>query len=252
MNRIKRSVRFYLQYVNKTETVTLAYYFILGLVPMITLINMVCGYLELNTTLIINSIGEILPSNISPIIASMFMERKTSLLSWFTIIICIYVSSKGTYRMILAVDKMYHVRQEMSFLNLQLHAIFDIFLIMVLFTAALFGFGLLPTLMKEAGLAQYTFLPTVIGFFIVFLMLLIVYKTVPSIHLRFRDCILGALCATVLFAGIALFYTIYLKFAKMSNVYGDYAWLALVLMSVEYFCQAIYFGFAVNALIYIE
>ena len=252
MNRIKRSVRFYLHYVNKTDTVTLAYYFILGIVPMITLMMGMCSYFKINTIMITNTLRMVLPEIISNQIISIFFARNTSMVSWLTIAISVYVSSKGTYRMILAVDKMYHIRQEMSFLSLQIHAIFDIFLIMALFASTLIGFGSLPEIYSQAGIIHYKELTNVSLFVMIYLMLLIVFKTVPSIRIRFRDCLLGALCTEVLFVGIVIFYKVYLMFANPTNVYGSIAGFAFLLMSVEYFCQAIYFGFAVNALMYIE
>ena len=70
---------------------------------------------------------------------------------------------------------------------------------------------------------------------------------VPSLKLRFKEVYLGSLVTSVLFILIIFGFSIYLRFANYSTVYGPFASLAVLLMIFDFFSKAIYLGYAINA-----
>ncbi len=252
MERITRSLRYYKQYINKTDTVCLTYYLILAIVPVITLMMLFINFIGLDRDIMVSVVSKAFTDDATSFIVDLFMDRSSSTLSLITICTSTYVSSQGTYRMILTVDKMFHVRQEMSAFSLRVHAIFDIILIMLLIIGAILGIYFMPDLFEHFNLHIFSGATTIFAILVIYVILVVIFKVVPSIRIRWRDTLLGALCTTVLWCAITLAFRIYLSVVNMSNVYGTFATVALLLMIIDFYSQALYFGFAVNALKYVE
>lgn len=252
MGKLKKAYRYYKKYVHKNDTVSLTYYLILAVIPAVTIFLFITKLAGVDNKLLIDSIHYAFNEDLANSISNILLDRSSTTASVITLCICLVISSQGAYRMILTVDKMYHIRQEMSLFSLQFHAIFDTLLIMLLVLATIIFLGVLPSVLKMVHLEKYVFLLRLFAFVCLYIMLVVIYKVVPSIRVRIRDTLFGAFCTAVLFIVISICFNIYLSIVNMSNVYGSFAFIALLLLSLEFYAQALYFGFAVNALKYVE
>ena len=90
---------------------TLAYYLVLSIIPIITLIAVICSKFSLSTEDIRNFFDIILPSSVEEILLSTFNNVNDSVSIWF-IIIGFILASNGAHSIILASNILYKVENK--------------------------------------------------------------------------------------------------------------------------------------------
>ena len=248
MNKLRRMYDFYVRHVSTEDTTSLAYYFILSLIPAATLLASFAQMLHFDLAKDTSVIKTVFNENIANSVIELLTSRSVSYYSIITLLICLYVCSKGIYRVTRTVDYMYKVDPK-PYMLARFTAALNTLLLVILILGLMVLMTIVPFILNFLNLGPiWSLIQFGGGFFFVLIIMLIMFKVVPSIPLTLKEIYRGALVTSILFILIIFGFSIYLRFANYTTIYGPFASVAVLLLMFDFFAKAIYIGFAVNAL----
>lgn len=241
-------LKYYKYYISQEDTTSLSYYILLSLIPAITVIAFISHLLHIDLEFVRELIFQVFTRDIAVIIVDALFDRRISYLSAITIIVSVYVCSKGVFRLVRKVDELYGY-QSRFYIKLRVHAVIDTFLFLLLILGMIVIIGIIPVLMSGLHLSiVHGIYKYVAGFIFLFCALMILFYLVPSKKVKLKNIYKGAFVSTVVFILIILAVNIYLKYANYSNVYGSFASIAVLLLTCDFFAKGLYLGFVINAM----
>lgn len=248
MKKMKRLYNFYIRHVSVEDTTSLAYYFILSLIPAITLVTTFARFLHYDIESISTLIEKIFTKDVADIVLNLLVSQEVSYYSIITLVVCLYVCSKGIFRVTRSVDYMYKVDPK-PYLPARINAAFNTLLLVVLILGLMIILTVLPMFFSLLKLNPlWSIVQYGGGFFFILMIMLMMFKVLPSTSLSFKEVYKGAFVTSLLFLLIIFGFSIYLRFANYTTIYGPFASIAVLLLVFDFFSKAIYLGFAVNAL----
>ena len=203
--------RYYLDYrykVPPASALSFAYYMILSIIPICTLLAFFTPFFPLD----IKTAQEILSYYLRPDVTKMVIQliepRSLSITTLTTLIASLFVVSRGFYQLHRISKNMFPNDKEYPFF-----------------------------------IDQHNFITRVLFLFIIiFVILFLLYKIIPDQNVDFLDTIKGTVVATLLIEVIIGILSIYFSIVDYSNVYGPLAALVMLMFSIAVCSEAIYFG----------
>lgn len=236
----------------------LAYFFVLAIVPTITLISYEAALLNLSTDVIFDFIG----SAFSPDIANMLLnttDANTGGFGFFMVIVVGYfIASNGPASIIITSNTIYGEKQE-GFFRRRLKAMIMTFFLVLLFIfmlivpvfgkkiVKLFEFvNLNSSITKNVGTVML-FLQGPITWFIMYFFIKILYTIAPNKRVRSKNVGYGALFTSVSWIIITYIYSYYINnIAHYSTFYGGLANLVILMFWIYLLAYAFTIGMALN------
>ena len=236
----------------------LAYFFVLAIVPTITLISYEAALLNLSTDVIFDFIG----SAFSPDIANMLLnttDANTGGFGFFMVIVVGYfIASNGPASIIITSNTIYGEKQE-GFFRRRLKAIIMTFFLVLLFIfmlivpvfgkkiVKLFEFvNLNSSITKNVGTVML-FLQGPITWLIMYFFIKILYTIAPNKRVRSKNVGYGALFTSVSWIIITYIYSYYINnIAHYSTFYGGLANLVILMFWIYLLAYAFTIGMALN------
>ena len=213
--------RYYLDYrykVPPASALSFAYYMILSIIPICTLLAFFTPFFPLD----IKTAQEILSYYLRPDVTKMVIQliepRSLSITTLTTLIASLFVVSRGFYQLHRISKNMFPNDKEYPFFIDQ-------------------GITFLKTI-----LIFILILAVISLFIIIFVILFLLYKIIPDQNVDFLDTIKGTVVATLLIEVIIGILSIYFSIVDYSNVYGPLAALVMLMFSIAVCSEAIYFG----------
>ena len=102
---------------------TLAFYLVLSIVPIITLVAAICSRFSLSTNDISNFFDTILPSGVEELLLSVFTNANSNDFSIWFVIIGFILASNGAHSIILASNILYNI-EDKPWLERRIKALF--------------------------------------------------------------------------------------------------------------------------------
>ena len=240
--------RFYRHHVSKADTTSLAYFLILSLVPALSLLMFFSHLIHMDFKPIHDAIQLIFNESIASYVSSVLLARDISAYSLITLGICLYVCSKGIYYSSKTVNRMFGFPQE-KVVYARLNSLVDTILLLLMILGFMVCVTILPIIFRYFHLDPVWRLLQYFGeFSFLFLIMVVNHRLLLRQKLKFREIYKGSLVTSVLFILIILGFSIYLRFANYTSIYGPFASLAILFLIFDFFAQAIFLGFAINAL----
>lgn len=236
----------------------LAYFFVLAIVPTITLISYEAALLNLSTDVIFDFIG----SAFSPDIANMLLnttDANTGGFGFFMVIVVGYfIASNGPASIIITSNTIYGEKQE-GFFRRRLKAMIMTFFLVLLFIfmlivpvfgnkiVKLFEFvNLNSSITKNVGTVML-FLQGPITWLIMYFFIKILYTIAPNKRVRSKNVGYGALFTSVSWIIITYIYSYYINnIAHYSTFYGGLANLVILMFWIYLLAYAFTIGMALN------
>ena len=220
---------YYLDYrykVPPASALSFAYYMILSIIPICTLLAFFTPFFPLD----IKTAQEILSYYLRPDVTKMVIQliepRSLSITTITTLIASIFVVSRGFYQLHRISKNMFPNDKEYPF-----------FILAVISLLIIFPF------FKIIFIDQHNFITRILFLFIIiFVILFLLYKIIPDQNVDFLDTIKGTVVATLLIELIIGILSIYFSIVDYSNVYGPLAALVMLMFSIAVCSEAIYFG----------
>lgn len=237
----------------------LAFFFILSLIPIITVIFDLAGFLSISIDSINEFAMQSLPTEISEIILNVTSTSKGFSKETATLfLVAFFLASNGTYSIILTSNFLHDIK-ETKYIRNKIKAIVITFLIIfaLLFTIFVLAFGEniiiglqsveLLSFISQTLLLVFAFLKVPIGFLIIFLNIKLVYILAPEKKVDSKSVNFGALFTTVGWLIATFIFTIYVeKFANYGVFYGPLSNIIALMIWVYILAYIFVLGMSIN------
>ena len=233
----------------------IAFFFVLALIPMITVIvRFFSGYVNF----IVNLINEIFPSGASNLIINFISSNNTVHLTFniFTFII----ASNGTLAIVNSANTLYHVDNR-DFIKDRVKALILLFILLILLVFLIFvpvlGGIILGFFSKYSFYSKllfiYNLLKWPITIFLIFFVLKIIYVFAPDRVIKSSETTKGALFTTFIWTICTFVFGFYLQnIANFNQVYGNLANIIILMMWLYIISYVFVVGMAINYVKYQE
>lgn len=231
----------------------LAYFFVLALVPTITIITFVASFIEVPLSELSVYYAIELPSNVFSLLEP--IKINSGGVSYLIIfLVTMYISSNGMNSVIISANKMYGVK-EYNFFKARIKALFMVLIIVSLFVFILvipfFGSFIMQLLSK---IIKYEFIFKIITLvrypfliLIMYLFLKTIYILAPDKEIAPRSVNPGALLCSVGWVLSTYIYILYLtRFANYNRYYNSLGDVVALMFLIYILAYIFVIGMAIN------
>ena len=236
----------------------LAYFFVLAIVPTITLISYEATLLNLSTDVIFDFIGRAFSPDIANMLLNTTDSNKGGFGFFMVIVVGYFIASNGPASIIITSNTIYGEKQE-GFFRRRLKAIIMTFFLVLLFIfmlivpvfgnkiVELFEFvNLNNSITENVGTVMH-FLQGPITWLIMYFFIKILYTMAPNKRVRSKSVGYGALFTSVSWIIITYIYSYYINnLAHYSTFYGGLANLVILMFWIYLLAYAFTIGMALN------
>lgn len=240
----------------------LAYFFILSIFPFLIFFNAVVASLDIPPSSVITFLDPFFPEQIVSLIAG-YIEHISSgssvtLLS-FGIVLALFSASKSVRSLIYSFDLAYGIKKPRNFFVNTLFSMLYIFLFAVLLVVCIIivalGNDFITKTLSEivipfAFLDLISFLKWILMSAVLFCILSLVYKFIPSVPVRFLDTVPGTLFSLAAFLVLTSLFSFYVNVLMSSlSLYGSLSAIILLMFWMYFAGIIIVLGAELNKLI---
>ena len=236
----------------------LAYFFVLAIVPTITLISYEAALLNLSTDVIYDFIGSAFSSDIASMLLATTSSNEKGIGFFLVVIVGYFIASNGPASIIITSNTIYGEKQE-GFFRRRLKALIMTFVLVLLFIFMLivpvFGTKIIE-LFRYVNLDSIVTnnVATVIGilqgpitWLIMYFFIKILYTMAPNKKVRSKNVGYGALFTTFSWVIITYIYSYYINnLAHYSTFYGGLANIVILMFWFYLLAYAFTIGMALN------
>lgn len=223
---------------------TLAYYFVLSIVPVISILLVIAGSFNLSISYITSFIEENFSPELMNMITPIFTEQSFSLAFIIYILVAFFLASNGSDAIIVASNTVFNIPNK-HYIKRRIKAFFLTFLIFLLFTFMLvvpvFGEQILSVISKmginnqiiEVLKVLYPILNLPITLIVTYQFIKLIYILAPDEKIERKAVTKGTVFTTVCWFVVTLGYSYYIKNLAHYNVY--YAGLSTIVVLMVWF-----------------
>ncbi len=236
----------------------LAYFFVLAIVPTITLISYEAALLNLSTDVIYDFIGSAFSSDIASMLLATTSSNEKGIGFFLVVIIGYFIASNGPASIIITSNTIYGEKQE-GFFKRRLKALIMTFVLVLLFIfmlivpvfgtkiIELFKFVDLNSNVTDNVSMIITFLQGPITWLIMYFFIKILYTMAPNKKVRSKNVGYGALFTTFSWVIITYIYSYYINnLAHYTTFYGGLANIVILMFWFYLLAYAFTIGMALN------
>lgn len=236
----------------------LAYFFVLAIVPTITLISYEAALLNLSTDVIYDFIGSAFSSDIASMLLATTSSNEKGIGFFLVVIVGYFIASNGPASIIITSNTIYGEKQE-GFFRRRLKALIMTFVLVLLFIfmlivpvfgtkiIELFKFVDLNSNVTDNVSMIITFLQGPITWLIMYFFIKILYTMAPNKRVRSKNVGYGALFTTFSWVIITYIYSYYINnLAHYSTFYGGLANIVILMFWFYLLAYAFTIGMALN------
>ena len=268
-NKIKIFYKTLYEIVNRPEMEVLpghlAFYFMMMLIPLLTLLGSILTNFELVSTSISQVIYGHLPSSISDIVISVSRQDVSNLSLWIILVPTLILASNGTYSMIITSNSVYKVRPKYNVILayikdrtkafIMLVVLIFIFLFLILVpTLGNVIFKIIGNIVTNENIVNNTYyiifkiLKYPVTFLFVFLSIKVLYVMAPDTKIKMKDTNIGAFFTSLTWIIVTLGYSYYIQyFSSYETFYGGLSSLLFLMLWIYLLSYMFVLGIALNA-----
>lgn len=236
----------------------LAFFFVLSVVPIVTLITYGASFLHLPLDFISNFIGKAFGSEVANLITPMIASANIDLSFFITLLVGYHIASNGAASIIVSSNAIYGI-PDSDFLHRRIKAMIMTVIIVILFLFILivpvFGQNIIEMIkfvnMNDAITKTIVFtfhlLQGPITWFIMFCFIKILYTMAPDRKLESSYVNFGACFTTFMWVIVTAIYSYYINhFANYTVFYGGLANIVMLMLWVYFLAYIFVIGMALN------
>lgn len=240
-----------------------AYYYLLAIVPLLILLLSILPYLQIDPDRAVKFIGDILPGEVAKTfqdtIVSVVTTPSGGLLT-FGILGTLWSASNALSAFINVTNQAYGIEETRSFIKLKGTAIVLTLAMLVAVIVALvlpiFGGTIIDFAKSFFNLPEQTeiifqILRWVVSIAVMSIVLAFMYKFAPDKSFPFKQVLIGAITATILWQAVSFGFSIYVSnFGSYSSTYGSLG--GLIVLMLWFFLTGIILviGAEINAILH--
>ncbi len=236
----------------------IAFYFVLALIPIITITIVVASYFNVTIDLVIELINNVIPSPVANTIIDVISGKGFDSNVGFFNIVALVIASNGTHAIINASNTLYHV-EDSNFFKDRLRAIFILIIIVFLFVFIIIvpvlgdkilnmikDFELLSNIINTI-ITIFNYIKWPLTFIILYINIKLIYTISPSRDIGRRDTTYGAFFTSIIWMVVSAIFGYYLKyFANYDIIYGNLSSLIILIMWIYILSYVFVLGIAIN------
>lgn len=259
-NRLKRYLKKLIKVLRKPEMNILpgnmAFYFVLALIPLLTIIILVASYFSISIDLVADLVKDIFPNQVSDTIIALISGKGFDTNIGIFNIVAFAVATNGTYSIITASNTLYKV-EENDMLKDRIKSV----LILIIIVILLFFLLLVPILGGQilsilesieifdgSLMFIYDLVKWPISFLIIYFNIKLIYAISPSKQIPSNETTYGAFFTTVIWVISTVVFSYYVTyFAKYDVLYGNLSTIIMLMIWMYVLCYVFVLGMAINA-----
>ena len=236
----------------------LAFYFILMMIPILTVTVAILQQLEL-TESVSSILYDTIPNAVADLIVGVSNERIGTVSFVALLISALIISSNGTYSMIIASNTIYKAKSSGVFINRIKSLIMVLILILsfvVIFVIPVFG-NYIISILEQVNVVNinltnlFNSLKYPVTFVILFCFIKILYMIAPNVKVGLNKTSRGALFTTTMWIIVTVLYSIYIdKVFSYETYYGGLSSILCLLIWISIISYVFVIGMAINASYY--
>lgn len=241
---------------------SLAYSFVMAIVPIITLVAFLCSKFSLSIDEISSFFSYILPKNVEELLLSIFSGVDANSISIWVILIGIYLASNGLDSIIIASNTLYKTPNKTYFKRrgkaLLLTLVLISLLLIILFVLA-FGNIILKFVLSLDYFANvadiyykiFLILKWPIAILFIYFLIRRLYMMAPDIKVPNEFFNYGSMFATIGIIISSAIYSFYVNnIADYSYIYGNLSNIIILMILIYVIAYILVIGIAINANMY--
>lgn len=240
----------YRKKVNKNASVSLAYYLIISIVPICSLCAFLGSIFNVDLKPLESLLKEYLTPEFSNIITTSLKSKHISMSSIIALLISLYVVSKGINQMYMISKRLFEYRTNENFFIERIMMIFKTLVVFILLLAIIAILTFIPILNVFVNLSEIMMFDNLYIFLVFFVILILLYKIIPSIKVYWIDIIKGSAIASILMLILISILKYYFEISDYTTVYGPLASFVVIMITFLFVSEIIYIGMYVVASCY--
>lgn len=262
MNRFKTFLTKVLSVIRRPEMVVLpgqlAFFFVLSVVPIVTLITYGASFLHLSLGSITDFIGKAFSPEVAELLIPTVTEPNVNFSFFLTLFIGFYVASNGARSIIVTSNTIYGIPHS-DFIKRRVKAVIMtlIIVLLLLFILIIPVFGKQIILLVEYGNVNPQITKTMhfafnlikgpVTWFIIFCFIKILYTMAPDRKIYSANVNYGAVFTTVMWVIVTALYSYYINnFANYALFYGALANIVMLMLWIYFLAIIFVIGMALN------
>ncbi len=263
-NKVKKVINHIYKNINRPEMGVLpghlAFYFLLMLIPLLTLLGSLLASINFLTSSISDILYNNLPQNIADLIIFISKQESSNVSIWMLLIPTLILASNGTYSMIITSNSIYKVKNANYFFN-RTKAFFMLILLITLFLFLLlvptFGnviFKIIGAIITDSNVTEdisyfiFKIFKYPLTFFAVYLVVKILYIASPNIKIERKQVTFGALFTSIMWVICTWLYSYYIEYmSTYETFYGGISNLLFLMLWIYVISYIFVLGMAMNA-----
>lgn len=236
----------------------LAFFFVLSVVPIVTLIAYGASFLHLPIDFIIDFISKAFSSETANLLIPIVSVQNISFSFFVTLFIGFYVASNGASSIIVTSNTIYGIK-DAGFVNRRIKAIIMTMIIVLLFLfiliISLFGNNIIEIVeyvnmnqhITKTIVFAFNLLKGPVAWFIIFCFIKIIYTMAPDRKIPSSYVNTGAVFTTIMWILVTAFYSFYINnFANYPTFYGALANIVMLMLWFYFLAIIFVIGMALN------
>lgn len=240
----------------------LAFFLVLSVIPIVSLIGIICSMFSISLTDLTSLISELIPKDVEKLlIPYISASAGDNNLIWY-FILGFVLASNGAHSIIVASNTLYHIegsnylkrRIKAFLLTIILIVLFLFVLLFLAFGNIIFKFILSLSIFTKVAHSIYSifiYLKYPVAFLLIFFLIKVLYTTAPDRRIASKYVNRGALFTTVGWVFVTAIYSYYANnLANYDVFYGGLSSIAILMMWIYIISYIFVIGIAINTSAY--
>lgn len=262
MDRIKSVFKNLLEIIGKNEMRilpgNLAFFLVLSVVPIITLVGFIASFFNIDLNMIINAMQNTFPKEVSELLIPFISGKGIDINVGISMITGFIIASNGAHSIIVASNTLYNIPND-DYLKRRIKAFLMTFLLVILFLFVVvvlaFGNHILAAILnlgifKNIGSTIYpvfVYAKWPIAYFLIFFLLKVLFTMAPDERIPSRFVNKGVRFATLGWMLATAIYSFYVNhFANYDIFYGGLSNIIILMIWIYILAYILVLGIAIN------
>lgn len=240
--RINNRILDYRYKVNKNAGICFAYYLIMSIIPICSLCAFFASILNIDLVALEEILERYLTPEFSTIIITSLKSNHITLSSIVILFISLFVVSRGVNQLYNISKNLFPSTHQRSVIVEQLFMLIKTVAVFVLLLLIISLLTVIPIINYFIDLNNIIIFEDLYLFLIFFIILFLLYKIIPDVHVNIIDIIKGAVCASLLMLILLSGLEFYFSIADYNSVYGPLASIVVIMISFTMIAEMIFIG----------
>ena len=241
-DRVNNRILDYRYKVNKNAGLCFSYYLIMSIIPICSLIAFFASLLNVDLSVIEEVLQKYLTPEFASVVVGSLNSSHITLSSIVVLCMSLFVVSRGINQLYGISKNLFPSAHERNIIVEQILMIVKTVAVFVLLLLIISLLTILPVVSYFLDLSGIFMLGDLFLFLVFFVILFLLYKIIPDVHVHVFDIVKGAAVASLLMLILLTGLQFYFGIADYTSVYGPLASIVVVMISCSLIAEMIFIG----------